>query len=770
MRKLILVALILVAAASTAGELFPLANTRYGAAEGNALLRTNGSDAVVFWRTGTTARATKVVEGQNRAGEVIFEESYDLDVVWTGTRFLAVSTGLLDQTRGGLIGRHLDANGRPLGQPFMVLADAQHARLAAGHGTVMMAYHTGGDTYAVRLKADGRPAAEPVVVSPYGQYAVTATAGGFTVVSGPFGGIRATRLDATGRIVGHQTLPRPVGTLEVAVASQGTRTVAVWTWLDRIEAAVVDAAGNFSAPLLIDSLPSDPPGSMKPSAPSPVWNGNGWTVAYQVGTGTPHLRVAHLDAPAQRVASREESPAGRRNPSLAVLGGKILATWTPYELREPAWIGALPLATDEARPVTFAPANQGLVATAASEEGVLAVWAETIDRRTTLRAGLRTRDGQWREQEIATSVNLYQIVAEGDGRNFVVIVAGSAGTSEAIFLDGSGRPTGLRALLPMTVEAVAWNGSHYALLDRTDDLRLLSPNGTLSAPVDPGVTWDVADVISNGDGFLAIGGRADCPFILCTAPFDTRVLRLDANLQRVGAELVLAPEHHYPNGAVWTGTEYVVVWTNATGIGFSRVSPDAGTEPRSHHVPMTIQPYAVAPVNGGVAVLDIRPNVREVKYFTSGGALYRTETIETSAGRTDLVPFGSDTLAYVTSPLLRDPPHYGTRHVSMGILANADLARPAAPHLTVRDDGVRFIVQWSAPSGAVNGYRVEYRIDDGIWIELERWFGPGETSISIRRPSFGSTFAFRVRALNDAGAGAYSTVGTPVGRKRRAAK
>jgi hypothetical protein len=117
-----------------------------------------------------------------------------------------------------------------------------------------------------------------------------------------------------------------------------------------------------------------------------------------------------------------------------------------------------------------------------------------------------------------------------------------------------------------------------------------------------------------------------------------------------------------------------------------------------------------------------------------------------------------------------DAPHYNVPRLGIAIMGNAGFPEPEIPRLTVREHDDRFIADWTRPRGPVNGYRLEYRIDDGGWIEYEDWFAPTETNIAIRKPSFGTTFAFRVRAFNDAGAGAYSVAVTPVGRKRRAAR
>jgi hypothetical protein len=779
MRKFICAALLILTAsmalAENAGELVPLTNTRYGSAGGSSLLRTNGTDPFVFWLTTRDIRATRVVSDQNRAGEVIFHQSSLFDAAWTGTHFLAVTTSS-DQAQLRVIGRLVDAEAHPIGEPFEVLAGAQSPRIAAGHGAVLMVYESAShDTRLIRLTSEGRVDGTPVTIAPgVTRYAVTASTAGFTAIASDTQGITATTLDTQARVLFQNTLARPGNYVDVSIVSRGTRSLAVWTEVDRIEAAIVDN-GVIGTPLLVDNLSPTPLNPLAPTAPSAVWNGNGWTVAYQADAQSPRLRVAYLDANAQSVVSREEGATGARNPSLAVVGGSVLATWTPTTLNqlEPVWLGALPLGPNRAFPVTFAAGEQHLAATASTPAGMLVAWAETVDRKVSLRAGVRTHAGQWTEHVIAASVpSVTQAVAASDGRNYALFASYDSGlTSEAIFLDENGRPTGLRVPLPRPVQAAAWGGTGYALVDGNGNVRLLSPSGTLSAPVSLGVEWEGWDIASHGNGFVVLGGRVDCQFLLCF-PRDVRALRLDANGQRVGVELELAAEGH-PLGVVWSGTEYIAVWSNATGLGFSRIPHSVDAAVSTRHVPMDSSAAALAPTSGGVAVLDVRANVREVRYFTPGGTQFRSVSVaDTSSpsGRLELVSLFDDRLAYVTSPVRPDAPHYDVPRVSIAIVSGPPIAEPAAPHLTVREHDDRFLVEWTRPTGVVNGYRLEYRVDDGTWIEYERWFGPTETNIALRKPGFGSTFAFRVRAFNDTGAGAYSNLAMPLGRKRRAAR
>src|SRR5687767_3702338 len=101
------------------GTPFPLTNTRYGTAHGTPLLKTNGRDAFLFW-TDNHLRVTRLRKGERHVGRPVFDfptspDFTRFDVVWTGSHFVVAAE---DWRATRIVGRIVDANGHPAGEPF----------------------------------------------------------------------------------------------------------------------------------------------------------------------------------------------------------------------------------------------------------------------------------------------------------------------------------------------------------------------------------------------------------------------------------------------------------------------------------------------------------------------------------------------------------------------------------------------------------------------------------------------------------------------------
>jgi hypothetical protein len=130
-------------------------------------------------------------------------------------------------------------------------------------------------------------------------------------------------------------------------------------------------------------------------------------------------------------------------------------------------------------------------------------------------------------------------------------------------------------------------------------------------------------------------------------------------------------------------------------------------------------------------------------------------------------------LVYVQQLPRDEMPYHGASRLNVRI---GDVVppgpKPSAPQITRATHpagGIAMIIEWSAPPEPVNGYRVEYRVDDGLWNELDFWFDARSRSLAIRPWRTGQVrYQFRVRAVNDAGFSPYSNPAMVRTRKTRA--
>lgn len=432
----------------------------------------------------------------------------------------------------------------------------------------------------------------------------------------------------------------------------------------------------------------------------------------------------------------------------------------------------LPLAENEPRPATYAATQQMLLTTASSANGTLIVWRE-VDGGVSIRAGMRTNDGQWTERELTTNGD--EAVAASDGDQFVVLVRTNKG-QELIRLDRKGRPLSPGVTLPGFAAAIAWNGTHYGIVTDTKGM-LLTPSGVLSAPVAIPISNSFefggrVALASNGDGFLLVGEDATCFFPIC-GPLGLNAIRLSAGLQRIDEEEIsLDPEYGSLAGVVWNGSEYVVAWqASDTGIHTARVPASAGSAVTISRPLIYLTATSVASMpDGTIAIAGLtNTSLGGVAFLRSNGSIAQTLDVDSSAvvGRplVTTVPGG---IAYVASSVQDAAPHHGTSHVMMAIARSSVPDPPAAPNVHARLKDGFVLVDWSASAGTLNGYRLEYRVNGGSWNELEEWFSPGSQHRAIR-PSFGTEFEIRMRAFNDGGVSPYSETALTKPIRRRAA-
>jgi hypothetical protein len=774
------------------GEPFALTNTRYATAGGVPRLVSNGSEPFLFWATEGRIRVTKYVPGQARLGRAVLEDNAlmpyaQFEVVWTGTHFLVATTELPAGKR--ILGRIVDRNGIPQGETFTIV-DGVFPHLASNGTQTLLAYDSPAGVYVVLLGADGRPAGKPVhVMTGPWSLSLVATRNGFALLV-PKGerGASLFRFDTAGRITSERGFPGqiPLATL----ATDGERLLALWQEYTFLIANVIDASNAVTHRLSLHEI-VDGPDFARVNTLAAAWSGSEWTAAYNTtSANATAFHVVQLDANVSAELAHETRDAYVVQPSLLNLGGRVLAAWVPRgeatlppvatpSAFAPIAITALPLANGH-EVASYAPAQQTLLATATSNDALLVVWRESGDLRDALRAGVRKADGSWTEREIAPYAR-DNAVAGSDGREFVVITDGFT-DSTIIRLDQNGAPIGS----PLVVELlraydIAWNGRTYAIATSGPNVRTLTPSGTLSAAttVAPDYGLESAIATDGNDFYLAwtIGGT-----IMCTCPpysigLAGMALRSDLTPREA------APRRFVEDGGadwpavVWDGQAYVVAWANydEDSVLASRVSLLAGVPSTSHAIATGFATEVTATaVSGGTAILwkTYDDNRHHVRFLHRDGTLSPVIDLDRATGRGKLETLASDKLAYVHSSVEDGEPHHGTRRIMMRIGTTAPpLGAPDAPRLTGQSRGRRsFVLEWNEPSPNVNGYRVEYRVGDGQWNEFEG-FLPREQRQYAYDTQNTRDVAFRVRAFNDGGAGAYSNVVTiPAPSRRRAVR
>ncbi len=795
------------AQAASFGDVFPVGNTRYGPVPGVApLLRTNGRDFFLFWPGAENKiRATRLRDGETRLGRAVLDDvSRYFDVVWTGNHFLVFAARTKPDYTRMIVARKLDAEAQPIGDTFTVLDNAWLPRAAASDETLLMLYRPeSSESYqGLVLNLEGqRKTGTPSMPSFAGQTALASNGSTFLVGASTHQELRTTLFDRNGQILSDRTtamdLHQVVG---VSVATDVTSYLVVPSGVWDVHAVPVEGNGAGGAPLPIaqlDRTPGASSGAFRSVAAT--WNGSGWTVAYSHSDGP--ISFAHLDASGRQVLAREELGPGTQNPTVAALGGRIKSAWSPpYNAKgHAAMVADLPLAAGESRAATYGAAQQLVIATASSDDATLIVWQERSDGLPNLRAGIRRIDGQWRERDLGPVGTNDRVLAASDGRGFVVAVSRPE-VIEAFLLDGDARL--LRTVTSTAlsrIEGAVSNGRDYLIVGRGSGYggglkgALLKDGGATQQMVSLPTIGDHAGIASDGEGYLVTGYDIEC-FMGWCRPVGLRASRLRADFTRsdTAGDIVLADfkeqaitiEHL---GTVWDGSQFVVAWTetrNPTPQDREHISTRIARIPSSPDGMAEITDLGKQPGSGGcisrtgsgTAIVGRATDSRgvpfnRVTHVRRDGGIAHSVDVDRGATLTarPLLAAHGDAVAYIASSVQNDAPHHGASHITMALTTSS--VAPDRPEVTARiDENGVVAIAWSAPAGIVNGYRVEYRIADGSWIELEPWFRAGEQSTTMRVSKTVKQLAVRVRAFNDAGAGTYSGPAYVNAGRRRAVR
>lgn len=768
MRRLSLALLLLVAPALL-GAPVALTNTRYGEAPAeSAVLATNGSDAFVLWKSRTTINITRIVEGDTRVGRPVFISATQPDIVWTGQYFLAVATA-----GENVIGRVLDANGEPVGGAFTIAEHAQGPRLAWNGRNALLVCSREGAVTAMLLTATGVPVSGgSIPLATNAAYDVASNGDGFAAITASRDEVRVTTILANGS-AGRRTT---VSTFEtapdtkrtVAIGSDGSGYLGVWSTHALFTAVSVNADGTVGTAFNIGRIGDD--GEVHSAAVTST--GGNYAIAF-IGGRTVEDQLFFARASSHAVESIVAGrPAVRTGAvSLLQLGERTLMTWQNAG-GEPLLMadGADP---DEAVAVTFAAAHQELGAAVSSQTATLVAWTEVIGSERSLRVGVRDDDGSWIERRID---GLDQAIRAGtDGSRFLLLARSSQAMS-AVLLDAQ-LNVRARAVLPLSAgdpnATVAWNGHDYAVAYIDDEGRpalvRVSRNGAASPPLlFPMHTETLrTSVVANGEQFLFTWNDEETT--LCFPPCDFHIeqvlaVRFGPDFTPIdAAPLVLAKNDAFLIGAAAREDGYEVYWTTDKGLTFLRVpgsgpisrSPRGTAVPDSEDLAFQWQRLEAASyVPEWRAVWPRRAGNELTRFFDS-----RTlpVTIPTPFEARDLIAMPDGSLAWVGVEVQEAAPHHGALRVMLDV-PESHAAVPDAPVATLTYDGQEMTIDWIEPPQLVAGYRVEYRIDDGSWNELPRQYGAEERSATWTSITRGRTYAFRVRAFSESGAGAYSEV------------
>jgi hypothetical protein len=728
------------------GAPFPLTNTRYGSGFGVPELVWTGTELYLFWATPTHVRMTRL-DGDRRAGVPVFatytagaeldgnSTSRNFDVVWTGSHFVLVAA----PRPGVLAAQALDRSGRPVGPSLLIATEGASQPAIAFNGEVVLVLYARSPELrsAVLTRAAILISTDTLIASNVTGFGLTRNGAGFGAAVANPNATRLAQFDNTGRLLSSQYAG--VGDLAaIAVSPHG------WLLTSGTTAVFIDRNGAVGPLLTIDS---------KADAPAVAWNGAEWVITY--GSGD-EFNVVTVDERGTRVSSRHPPFPGRALGLTTNFDGRTYIAWWPATGTAPLF-GEVPVISGGTE-LTFKAADQKLLASVSSNASTLVVWSEEANNEVTVHAGARARNGQWTERLLGGATSDVSAIAVTDGNNFLVVTR-----DLAYRLDPTGAPLSDPIALPFPVDSVAFNGRTYALTGDGNRAITLNSAGTLGRPVTiAGTNTTRPSIASDGSEFFVtwkIGnGRG------------IGAAWLTSDLQRRDAkDLLLAFDEQGQLGApgvVWNGKEYVVVWDSRNGVEAATVPRLAGAPSLPFVVEKDMSLRSLRVTADGVIVLSGNAQLQFAATLldrTKVGTFDFSNRALRGWPRLEVLPDGR--LALITSPLIDAAPQNGTTHVMMSI--EDAPPPPGALQLKAIADKRDVQLSWSAAtSGAVNGYRIEYRIGDGSWNEIAQWFAADQRTAVFRLPRAGARAVFRMRAFGDGGAGAYSN-DAPVNATRR---
>jgi hypothetical protein len=769
------------------GEPRPLTNARYAPARGYApTVVSNTREPIVFWSDKSLVRVARIVDGQATVSRVVLQVSEDeipFDVIWNGSHFVVFGMVGIETPVGPIpvvVARLVSAAAEPLGNPFDVVQQvSRNPRVAFNGEHILMLYNANQseDVSAILLSPDGRPvesAPHSLGIANRGRVALTSNGSGFAAIVPRDHDPHVVLFDAAG----HVTSDKILGAYGrgVSIASDGRHYLAVAACAPRepcgpTYARTVETDGSLGASIVVEPSMAQ--------LPSSIWNGSEWVIGYaREALSGMTFHLVRLDAAAHALSRREERDGIVG--SLAMIEGRaLLASVGQRELDR---ISVLPLDSASNLAAAITATRQKLLSTASSSDSTLIVWQETTADATTLHAGVRSRDGSWRERMIESVAapeccETLTALAASNGQEFMLVASDADQQLHAMRFDLAGEPIGEPVPVGrLAAEGLLWNGREYLLALESTRIAHLGTSGRLAEPVTiPAIGDQDAVFASDGNGNLLAVWIVHLLLGDNHRPLGLAGIHLGPDLQPLdAAPLTVSTDIRTESPSVaWDGRQYAVAWSG-DDVDAQRRATFLAHVPASGSVAIR-RPIVydenngpgwthLTRVQGGAALLwrsnafDALPFTNFIAILHEDGTVSESEYVSEGFVEDAVAALPDGSLAYVQSTESFDAPYQRIERVLMTVASPSALPLlPGAPAARRELQGATVIFAWDAPPQPVQGYRVELRRgDDGPWVETDSIRRPEERSIEVAVKR-GQSCAVRVRAWNDAGIGPYST-------------
>ncbi|HEX2061180.1 MAG TPA: fibronectin type III domain-containing protein, partial [Thermoanaerobaculia bacterium] len=685
---------------------------------------------------------------------------------------------------GSLVGRILDWRGDPVSETFTLRDDGYTPRLAFDGTNVTVIYQNsmpmGWQVFSLRL----RPAPVPVeLANPQfltfapekAHLDIASNGAGLAAVVATDRETKITLLAKSGDIVRQVVGP---GGGNAAIATNGSDYLAVTAYDHFLEGTVIRANGTVEPPVAYSVTGEEV------SGPSVVWANNAYQVAFLSKTGSATTaRTATIEPDTKKIEEDEDSfpalPVSRT--SIAAVGTNVMTTWQ-WADDSIAIVRPVTEGEDDPDAVAWGAAEQTLGGATSSPAGMFLTWSELDEGVLTFHTGIRAHNGRWTEHQV--SLNALPTHVATDGNEFMGLTFMHGEGFRTVSFGADGRVRGTSApVAARQVHDLVWNGTHYAVayVDAQGQATVarVSTSGAVSSPVivsftgTSGYEVPFMSLASDGTNLIAVWQRerSEVCFPVCDVTQEwIEAVRFGPELQRLDlAAVAISGNDSYQPRAIWDGSNFLVVWHTRTEVVAATLGRTSGGPSNvftvSASTTESTRDLELARFAGGVAVTWRRADrdsllIRNGNQVTAFDAPFDLRTLVA-------MPDGSG--MFLGTSRNNGAPHHGARRIFMryaGVVHPGTV--PAAPsNVTIRRfQSNQFRIEWDAPPQPVDGYRVEYKVGDGQWLELSRWFDPDERIAPWPGVRPATAYSFRVRAWSKAGTSEYATVGTFTGKRR----